>query len=65
MLSVSRYCKSRLAMLTLALPLQKVPSSLTETEFWSRYLFHKHMIELEEEKRQNLLKGESLSEWSL
>lgn len=31
---------------------------MTETEFWSRYLFHKHMIEMEEEKRQNLLKGQ-------
>jgi hypothetical protein len=35
-----------------------VPSQLTADVFWTRYFFHKHQIELEEEKRKNLLAGE-------
>jgi hypothetical protein len=35
-----------------------VPEHLTDEQFWQRYLFHKHMIEAEDEKRKQLLQGE-------
>lgn len=35
-----------------------VPGKVSEEEFWTRYLFHKHNIEDEEKKRQELLQGE-------
>ncbi len=34
-----------------------VPEYLTDEQFWQRYLFHKHMIEAEEEKRKMFLAG--------
>lgn len=34
-----------------------VPEQLTDEQFWQRYLFHKHMIEAEEEKRKAVFKG--------
>lgn len=34
-----------------------VPSQVTEREFWSRYFFHKQVIQDEEKKRQALLQG--------
>lgn len=39
------------------LPLS-VPEHLTDEQFWQRYLFHKHMIEDEEQKRKLLLQCE-------
>lgn len=35
-----------------------VPEHLTDDQFWQRYLFHKHMIEAEEEKRKAVVEGE-------
>lgn len=35
-----------------------MPEQLTDEQFWQRYLFHKQMIEAEEEKRKAVLKGE-------
>lgn len=40
------------------LPLSSVPEHLTDEQFWQRYLFHKHMIEDEEQKRKLLLQCE-------
>ncbi|EIW73181.1 hypothetical protein TREMEDRAFT_59343 [Tremella mesenterica DSM 1558] len=34
-----------------------VPEQLTDEQFWQRYLFHKHMIEAEDEKRKKLLQA--------
>lgn len=34
-----------------------VPEHLSDEQFWQRYLFHKHMIEAEEEKRKAVFKG--------
>lgn len=38
--------------------LSSVPEYLTDEQFWQRYLFHKHMIEDEEQKRKLLLQSE-------
>ncbi|OXG23027.1 hypothetical protein C349_02478 [Cryptococcus neoformans var. grubii Br795] len=35
--------------------MELVPEYLTDEQFWQRYLFHKHMIEDEEQKRKLLL----------
>lgn len=40
------------------LPLSSVPEHLTDEQFWQRYLFHKQMIEDEEQKRKLLLQCE-------
>ncbi|WWD22804.1 hypothetical protein CI109_107298 [Kwoniella shandongensis] len=37
--------------------MELVPELLTDDQFWQRYLFHKHMIEAEEQKRKLLLQG--------
>ena len=34
-----------------------VPETLTDEHFWQRYLFHKAMIEAEDEKRKKVLEG--------
>ncbi|KAF5380547.1 hypothetical protein D9615_004539 [Tricholomella constricta] len=34
-----------------------VPSELTEAEFWMRFFFRAHQIEVEEQKRKSLLEG--------
>jgi len=34
-----------------------VPEHLSDEQFWQRYLFHKDMIEAEDEKRKRLLEG--------
>lgn len=34
-----------------------VPEQLSDEQFWQRYLFHKHMIEAEEERRKALLQA--------
>ncbi|KAL7420285.1 hypothetical protein Q5752_005254 [Cryptotrichosporon argae] len=34
-----------------------VPESLTDEQFWQRYLFHKHMLEAEEVRRKALLQA--------
>jgi hypothetical protein len=44
--------------LTSACIMLAVPKQVSEEEFWIRYLFHKHNIEDEEKKRQELLRGE-------
>ncbi|KIR57895.1 hypothetical protein I314_06401 [Cryptococcus bacillisporus CA1873] len=37
--------------------MELVPEHLTDEQFWQRYLFHKHMIEDEEQKRKLLLQS--------
>ncbi|KAK4687812.1 hypothetical protein P7C73_g2302, partial [Tremellales sp. Uapishka_1] len=39
-----------------------VPEHLSDEQFWQRYLFHKHMIEAEEEKRKLLLQATTQSQ---
>ncbi|OCF33165.1 hypothetical protein I317_02372 [Kwoniella heveanensis CBS 569] len=39
-----------------------VPEQLTDEQFWQRYLFHKHMIEAEEQKRKALLQATTQEE---
>ena len=34
-----------------------VPSEMTESEFWKRFFFRVHQIEVEEEKRKALIEG--------
>jgi hypothetical protein len=38
---------------------RSVPEHLADEQFWQRYLFHKHMIEAEDERRKKLLQGGS------
>ncbi|WVR03404.1 hypothetical protein IAU60_000395 [Kwoniella sp. DSM 27419] len=40
-----------------AVRMNLVPEHLTDEQFWQRYLFHKHMIEAEEQKRKALLQS--------
>ncbi|OCF59810.1 hypothetical protein L486_02483 [Kwoniella mangroviensis CBS 10435] len=42
--------------------MELVPEHLTDEQFWQRYLFHKHMIEGEEQKRKALLQATTQEE---
>ncbi|WVQ73991.1 hypothetical protein IAR50_003572 [Cryptococcus sp. DSM 104548] len=40
-----------------AVRIELVPERLSDDQFWQRYLFHKHMIEAEEQKRKLILQA--------
>ncbi|ODO06448.1 hypothetical protein L198_01680 [Cryptococcus wingfieldii CBS 7118] len=40
-----------------AVRIELVPEQLSDDQFWQRYLFHKHMIEAEEQKRKLILQA--------